>query len=277
MMAIKSAILPLFFSIDLASGIILPGPCPPLRPSDQLMENNLKGYHVTASLIATVPLVTRKSYLFRDIVLVNDPHCHYLVFSRRQRSVQFKYGHPQTNCPFSWSKQVGQSADNASLILESEVGYAPNRPSNCGHIQEEARFWFLHGGAVIVWSCVELKAGKEHDEAVLLVVESLISFDDDTFGEIVNKFRLNIDSYLKTPLLENIIWPNITKREICPNKDNCNTSNCMDVNRETQWNKRTSSISVLVIVGLFLISSIGMLLWNIYSRWNKERVDQVVS
>lgn len=56
-----------------------------------------------------------------------------------------------------------------------------------------------------------MHSDKDHDEAVLLVAESHVDYDEDQFGDKVKSLQVIARKYLKEPLLQSIIWPEVSK------------------------------------------------------------------
>lgn len=206
MTSIRSSVLLIVAFSSFATGIVLPGPCPLLKPSDELTDRLY-----SESIISSVPFA-RKSYLFRDILVAKDPHCHSLT--SYDSVLIFNYGGLASSCQFVHLSQIGFSADNASHIFDSEVHLL--KMNNFPTIKENIRVWFVNEKGAIIWSCDDGKYGKEHDEApyVWPFVWHVWPYDDD-FGHKVNNLRSNITLFLKRPLLERIIWLNNSRREIC--------------------------------------------------------------
>lgn len=245
----------------MASGIILPGPCPLLEPSDELTKERQFDWR---SIISTVPFAARNSFLFRDISLSNIPHCHSLSFSGWIFLLKYGGIHASNKCPFFLVQDLRQTADNVSYIFDSEV--LPKRTSNCSLIQEQIRVWFVNEG-VIIWSCEDVDSGNGHDEAVMVVVNSHIDDDDDEFGKKVNHVRSVIGVYLKGPLLERIVWPTDSGRRKCSSDLDCYTVNCMDVNKpQYLW---IISATLFIALGFYIVYRTITLFWGcLLKQWN---------
>lgn len=248
-MATKSSVLLPLFCINYASGIILPGPCPFKKPThlDWNLNWTMDGYSIAVS----VPFATRKSNLFRDIRVTNYPHCHSLIYSNG--SLQFRYGDSSLDCQLSQSIQVGTTFDNNSIILNTQGN--THWPGNCSNIQEIVRIWVTATlEEVFIWSCEELKSGKEHDEALLSAVQSNIEEDDDDFADKVIRLAAPMSLFLDQPLLERIIFPVVRRRQSCIHELDCYTEDCNDAKTlEYQW---IIYGSVIIGVGLYLILNI---------------------
>lgn len=268
MMALRSSVL-LFCSINLALGLILPGPCPLLRPSDVLSHETFS----LTSIVATVPFAARKSSMFPDIYLENVPHCHSVDYHNSSKTFDIDYNCSQcarsNDCHFNFVNRNVSMAATATYIFDAE-NLNTWAEGNCWHFQENIRVWFVNEEGVIIWSCEEVNYGEDHDEAVLLA-DSYVGEDDDEYGEKVKNLKVIAAKYLKEPLLQSIIWPKALKKGICMDEPMCvKGSNCMDEdNFEYKW---IVFISLLVVMGFYIIYRIGILFSEIFREIKQKRI-----
>lgn len=257
MVLIKSSVLVILFYIQTISGIILTGPCFPKHSTED--DWNRFWTLDWDSIILSVPFATRRTPLFPEIHEVLFPYCFSLTFSNSSL-LQYRYKDSLLNCQFS---QVGLSPQNESYILSPKPVL-----DDCPDIQEIVRFWKIREG-VIIWSCEDINFGKQHDEALLLVLNSNVREGDKEFGKKMDGLRTSLNIYLDPPLLKTITWPNVRQRPSC-NKLGCDPANCVGVKSfEYQW---IIYGSLIFVCGFYPICRIVMLFWVLYRERNRNRV-----
>lgn len=280
-MAVVKSLLGILISHHFTSAVVLPGSCPPVQPSDMLIKPNK---YDKLSIISTVPFTSRHSYFFREwSPLVPDPHCHHMKF--HEKKMIMKYSDDWFSCQYAMADLVGHSVDNRSLMFQTAV--LPKRANNyCKSISETIRIWSPFRNGVIIWSCEEMPTGNEHDEAVILVARSPITGKDPQFGMKVKELREVIGQYLTRPLLEKIVWPNVTTRDMCNSGKNCYTEDCLKVTKEVVKEVAKMergggellwiiSVCLLIVMISYPVYAIGGLILNCFKE--RKRSNNVVT
>lgn len=156
-----------YFSILLCtvSGIKLPGLCPNV-PVTHDLDNTARIYPY---IIYRIPLMSENpSYFFRElsVPMIGKAYLRSLslnngtyLISEVSRGVKTTYR--------LHSEAV---RNNNTITITSHISDVTELPMLCyPNIVEEIRIWYV-GDFVFIWSCVEYDGSKEHDEALIILV-----------------------------------------------------------------------------------------------------------
>lgn len=206
-MRVVSFVLIIFLNI--VSGLILPGPCPEMPPTQTFPEKML--YYV-GSIYTFIPFTETSSLIFGNIPsgLLN---CHVInIFLDHIRTLEVNgrifykaadYNEPQI-------RMTSLIGDGKSVHVSAEVKSRPPFYSSCHLPMNETFSFWIQEDFGVFWSCREMRDGVSHDEGLILTVSGIDSKINS------GKLREYAEKYIRNSLKDNITFAKTVAIPACP-------------------------------------------------------------
>lgn len=241
-------------------GVILPGRCPETPPT-QFHSNNITNVYVeegiTYSSAAFLVLYSlsytkdRTSYVFYDPLITTNNF--FIGDNVNKRCTQVSLDGSNVNKISSLSIKL--ESDSITINSTLKVG-----TQFCKPMEEDIRLWF-DGDYMFVWGCREIKATKEHDEALIISRNYLYELADDlTEKEII---RMRALKFVSKELLEYIDFT-INISDLGYNYTKDHTLVCPKGFEITLPGKTNYIVQISIVVVVFVVGIIATVFYHFF-------------